>query len=117
MVCREEVDKVSAPVFPFPIYSLFISRRITMSLFPDPRRIVTGHDGQGNAIVLRDSRIKTEPSGFNANFAVLWETDRFPANNNGGEDPADKTTQSLANKNGVVLRVVDFPPNTPTVSQ
>ncbi|OCL11212.1 hypothetical protein AOQ84DRAFT_314229 [Glonium stellatum] len=83
-----------------------------MSFFPDPRRIVTGHDDNGNSIILKDSRIPCEMTGMSVPWAVLWETDKFPADNNGSDDPTDKQTQSLANKNGVVLRVVDIPPRT-----
>jgi hypothetical protein len=86
-----------------------------MSFFPDPRRIVTGHDEQGNAIVLKDSQIPCVPISADASFAVLWETSQFPANLNGSEDPIETRTQNLANDKGVVLRIVDIPPNTVTV--
>lgn len=85
------------------------------SYFPDPRRIVTGHDEQGNAIVLKDSQVPCVPISADANFAVLWETSQFPANLNGNEDPIEKRTTNLANDKGVVLRIVDIPPNTVTV--
>lgn len=84
-------------------------------MFPDPRRIVTGHDAQGNSIILKDSRIPCVPTGFNANFAVAWETNQFPASNQGEEDPAESVTKSLGNDKGLVLRIVDFKPNTVTV--
>jgi len=86
-----------------------------MTVFPDPRRIVTGHDEQGNSIVLKDSRIPCDPTGVKASFAVLWETSQFPASNDGNADPTDHKTRSLANDKGVVLRVVDIPANTVTV--
>ncbi|KAL1622009.1 hypothetical protein SLS56_008953 [Neofusicoccum ribis] len=85
-----------------------------MALFPPPRRIVTGHNKDGKAIYLKDSTIDPEPSGMDASFAVLWETHEFPANNNGDHDPITQRTQSLSNKDGVVLRVVDIPANTVT---
>lgn len=86
-----------------------------MSLFPDPRRIVTGHDEQGNAIVLKDSQVPCVPISPDANFAVLWETREHPANMNGNDDPIDQQTTNLANDKGVVLRIVDIPANTVTV--
>lgn len=86
-----------------------------MSLFPDPRRIVTGHDEQGNAIVLKDSQVPCVPISPEANFAVLWETREHPANMNGNEDPIEQQTTNLANEKGVVLRIVDIPANTVTV--
>ena len=84
-------------------------------MFTDPRRIVTGHDTKGNSVVIKDSRVPCVPTGFNANFAVLWETHQFPASNDDGIDPIDNLTQSLGNDKGLVLRIVDFKPNTVTV--
>lgn len=87
-----------------------------MEPYPDPRRVVTGHDDAGNAIFLADSEIKGETIGNDKlNFAVLWETFQFPASNDKFEDPILQRTQSLANSKGVVFRVVDFPPNKKTV--
>lgn len=87
-----------------------------MSLFPDPRRIVTGHDDQGRSIVVADSTIPCEPTPIKCNFAVLYESHKFPATNNEWVDPITTRTTDLSNKDGVVLRVVDFPPNTATVN-
>lgn len=85
--------------------------------FPDPRRIVTGHNDKGEAIVVADSEIESVPIlGGICSFAVLWETHNFPTtDNNEFDDPVKKTTESLSNENGVVLRVVDFPAKTKTV--
>ena len=84
--------------------------------FPSPRRIVTGHNSQGEATVVADSEIEQTPimNGL-CNFAVLWETRQFPSDVGDFVDPLKEQTQSLSNKSGVVLRVVDFPPNTKTV--
>lgn len=87
-----------------------------MSLFPDPRRIVTGHDDKGRSIVVADSTIPCEPTPIKCNFAVLYETHKFPATNNEWVDPITTRTTDLSSKDGVVLRVVDFPPNTATVN-
>lgn len=84
-------------------------------MFPAPRRVVTGHDDQGNAIYVDDKQIEPQPTGFDCDFAVLYETHRFPASNDGWEDPIEQSTKSLANDKGVVLRIVDFKPNTKTV--
>lgn len=86
-----------------------------MSLLPDPRRIVTGHNDQGKAIVVDDRTIPCEPTQVKCNFAVLWETHKFPESNDKFVDPTQNRTQDLANKSGIVLRVVDFPPHTETV--
>ncbi|OAP62329.1 hypothetical protein AYL99_04532 [Fonsecaea erecta] len=82
-----------------------------MSL-PHPRRIVTGHDDQGKAIFLTDSRVPLETTKLGASLGVLWETKQFPADNSGSQDPIATRTTDLANKNGVVLRVVDIEPGT-----
>lgn len=87
-----------------------------MSLLPDPRRIVTGHNDEGRAIVVADGTVPCEPTPVKCNFAVLYETHQFPASNDGWVDPLKDRTKSLANDSGVVLRVVDFPPKTETVS-
>ncbi|KAH7324346.1 hypothetical protein B0I35DRAFT_160081 [Stachybotrys elegans] len=86
-----------------------------MSMFPDPRRIVTGHDDEGYAIVVADSQIPCVPVRVNCNFAELYQTREFPASNDKWEDPMAQGTESLANANGIVLRVVDFKPNTETM--
>ncbi|KAF9638209.1 Cupin RmlC-type [Lasiodiplodia theobromae] len=85
-----------------------------MALFPAPRRLVTGHDEKGKAVYLKDHTIEPEATNMDASFAVLWETHEFPANNNGFKDPIETKTESLSNKDGVVLRVVDIPANTVT---
>ncbi|KAH8689531.1 hypothetical protein BGW36DRAFT_391015 [Talaromyces proteolyticus] len=85
-----------------------------MGLFPAPRRVVTGHDDNGNAVYVDDKQIVPEPTGFDCDFAVLYETHQFPASNDKWEDPILESTKSLANGKGVVIRVVDFKPNTKT---
>jgi hypothetical protein len=85
-------------------------------MFPHPRRIVTGHNSQGAAIVVDDDVIPCLPTSIKCNFAVLYETHQFPVSNDEWVDPAKARTTDLSNKTGTVLRVVDFPPNTETVS-
>jgi len=84
-------------------------------MFPDPRRIVTGHSPEGKAIIVADSTIPCLPTQVNANFAVLYETHRFPESNNEWIDPINSPTSDLSNGSGVVLRVVDIAPNTKTM--
>lgn len=79
-------------------------------MFPDPRRIVTGHNSEGKAVVVADSTVPCEPTNTGANFAVLYETFQFPASNDEWVDPIDVRTKDLANSQGVLLRVVDIPP-------
>ncbi|KAK4891550.1 hypothetical protein LTR27_009881 [Elasticomyces elasticus] len=84
-------------------------------MFAEPRRIVTGHSSSGAAIVVADSLIRTEPILAQARHAVLYETHAFPASNDEWNDPISIGTKDLANGDGIVLRVVDFPPETVTV--
>lgn len=74
------------------------------------RRVVTGHDAAGKASVVSDSMIagKALPGGM-AEFAVLWVSDRSPANN---DDPTDRSQQpiGLVQAGGTVLRIVDIAP-------
>ncbi|KAJ2955361.1 hypothetical protein NQ176_g11404 [Zarea fungicola] len=78
---------------------------------PDPRRVVTGHDANNKAIFVSDGLVRATPIDESMNFAVLYETHEFPASNDEWNDPIKNRTESLANKDGVVLRVVDFKPN------
>ncbi|OAL28158.1 hypothetical protein AYO20_09577 [Fonsecaea nubica] len=84
---------------------------------PHPRRIVTGHDEEGKAIFLADSRIPLEVTNLGASLGVLWETKQVPTDNSGRDDPATTRTTDLANKSGVVLRVVDIEPGTTQIGQ
>jgi hypothetical protein len=85
-------------------------------MFPHPRRIVTGHSPEGAAIVVDDDVIPCLPTSIKCNFAVLYETHEFPVSNDEWVDPVKVRTTDLSNKTGTVLRVVDFPANTETVS-
>ncbi|KAI9934822.1 hypothetical protein MW887_000439 [Aspergillus wentii] len=88
---------------------------MSSTMFPHPRRIVTGHSPQGAAIVVDDNVIPCLPTSIKCNFAVLYETHQFPASNDEWVDPAQARTADLSNKTGTVLRVVDFPANTETI--
>ena len=75
------------------------------------RRVITGHDEQGKAIVVRDSAIPNLPEMHGVELMSLWSTDRTPADNVGGEDTAfvaDTAIPPLSN--GTIFRIVDFPP-------
>ncbi|KAM0487119.1 hypothetical protein ACHAPX_000387 [Trichoderma viride] len=86
------------------------------SWFPDPRRIVTGHNSEGRAVVVADSPIPCVPTPTGANFAVLYETHQFPASNDDWVDPTKTRTTDLSNQKGIILRVVDIPPKVETVT-
>lgn len=78
------------------------------------RRIVTGHDDTGKAIIEMDNIVpsKTRPgAGFVS--SLLWVTDESPARMDLREDRAVRTIGVPPPPNGSILRVVDFPPVTP----
>ena len=76
------------------------------------RRIVTGHDETGKAIVLMDgpapNQIVRGATGLVS--TLLWVTDESPADISHSGDRADRTTPVGPPPRGSILRVVDFPP-------
>jgi quercetin dioxygenase-like cupin family protein len=74
------------------------------------RRVVTGHDASGRAVVKIDEVAKNAVSSRpGASGAVIWTTDTSPADNSGDADASlKKVGTTLAG--GTVLRVVEFSP-------
>ena len=74
------------------------------------RRVVTGHDGHGKAIVTIDERVKNIISGRPGALAsVVWSTEGFPVNNQGSGDESGRKVGTTRD-NGTVFRVVEFSP-------
>jgi quercetin dioxygenase-like cupin family protein len=79
---------------------------MTLSL----RRVVTGHDKTGKAIVTIDEPVKNAMSGRpGASASVVWTTTGFPVSNDGVEDESSRKVGTTLD-NGSVLRVVEFSP-------
>ena len=80
-------------------------------MIPQHRRIVTGHDARGKAIVERDEIITgyVTPTG-DAGLTALWATDSFPCNNEDRRDGRD-LIHGLVSPQGSVLRIVDMLPH------
>src|SRR5262245_44694435 len=74
------------------------------------RRVVTGHDKDGTAIVAMDGTINPVTRAAGVASALLWVTDETPADISGGKDRADRTIGVPPPMNGSILRIVDFPP-------
>lgn len=74
------------------------------------RRIVTGHDADGRAIVQIDEIAKNLVSARpGATAGVVWTTEGFPVANNGDADEGlRKTGTTLAN--GTVFRILELAP-------
>jgi quercetin dioxygenase-like cupin family protein len=74
------------------------------------RRVVTGHDANGRAVVKIDEVSKNVLSGRpGASACVVWTTESFPVNNTGDSDEALRQVGTTLN-NGTVFRVVEFGP-------
>jgi quercetin dioxygenase-like cupin family protein len=74
------------------------------------RRIVTGHDPQGRAIVESERQLRAQPvPNDSASFNKIWSTGSWPSDNNDPTDGAERET-GLASANGSVLRIVEMAP-------
>lgn len=76
------------------------------------RRVVTGHDKSGKAIVVLDGaapnvRVR---AGARSVSTLLWVEDGAPADNTGGTDKADRQIGVAPPPTGSIFRVVEFAP-------
>lgn len=77
------------------------------------RRVVTGHDASGKAVVLIDGtapNVKVREAQGGLVSTLLWVTDESPADISGAADRADRTIGVPPPDRGSVFRMVDFPP-------
>jgi len=78
------------------------------------RRVLTGHDSEGNSTFIADGlapNIKEMASMPGLALTDLWETTGAPANNDGHADAASRPVKLEPPKNGTILRIVEFPPD------
>ena len=78
------------------------------------RRVVTGHDAAGKSIFLTDGlapNVKAMASMPGLALTDLWETQGAPARNDGSADSADRPVRLEPPRNGTILRIVEFPPD------
>lgn len=79
-----------------------------------PRRVVTGHDDQGRAVVLIDGE---SPHSFflekagGLQLTEIWETRSSPADNSGTRDAADHERRIEPLGGGSVFRIIEYPPD------
>jgi quercetin dioxygenase-like cupin family protein len=74
------------------------------------RRVVTGHDANGRAVVKIDEITQNPPSGRPGRSAcVVWTTESFPVDN-ANETDGGKRQVGTTLQNGTVFRVVEFMP-------
>ncbi len=74
------------------------------------RRVVTGHDENGNSVFRSDENITPDmhPSGLAA-FGTVWSAPSLPVDNNDEIDGRDRNA-GLTLPGGSVIRVLDTPP-------
>ena len=79
---------------------------------PPIRRVVTGHDENGRAVVMDDSTFDSipTPAGTSA-LTLLWTTPTLPVDNDDATDGGDRQV-GLTLPGGSVFRVVDMLPGT-----
>ena len=77
------------------------------------RRVVTGHDAGGRAVVLIDGAAPNaklrKATGLTS--TLLWVTEESPADNSGSADAAERDIGVAPPPRGSIFRVVDFPPS------
>ena len=74
------------------------------------RRVVTGHDANGKAVVKIDEVSQNLSTGRPGRSAcVVWTTESFPVNNTGEADEGLRQVGTTL-KNGTVFRVIEFSP-------
>ena len=78
------------------------------------RRVLTGHDAEGKSTFIADGEapnVKEMASMPGLALTDLWETGAAPASNEGDKDAAARTVRLEPPKNGTILRIVEFPPD------
>jgi hypothetical protein len=73
------------------------------------RRIVTGHDSHGKAVVLLDSIVPPQQRGANG-VTLFWVTSEFPTDAGAATDRAQVQIGVPPPANGTVFRIVEFAP-------
>ena len=74
------------------------------------RRVITGHDELGRAVVKIDEIAKNVVSHRQGvASSVIWSTDTFPVVNEGDDDLGQRKTGTTL-ENGTVFRVVRYEP-------
>ena len=85
------------------------------------RRIVTGHDAEGNAIVQEDRpppRVQRIGGEIGPIFYEVWNTRETPARiDRASGEPAEDGITLAPPKNGTRIRVLDIPPEDSRISE
>jgi quercetin dioxygenase-like cupin family protein len=74
------------------------------------RRVITGHDGNGKAVVKIDEVARNVTSGRPGASAVnIWTTQGFPVDNDGQADEGGRQVATTL-ANGTIFRIIEFAP-------
>ncbi len=74
------------------------------------RRVVTGHDSQGRAVVKIDetaTNVRSSRPGHSA--VVVWTTQGYPVDNSGDEDTSSRAPSGTL-ADGTVFRIIEYGP-------
>ena len=81
------------------------------------RRVVTGHDANGKAVVVSDETLAAVPRRIGANITgcEIWSTDRMPVDNSREADAAQRAGfvvrhNFVGNGQGTTCRITEFAP-------
>ena len=84
----------------------------------DIRRVITGHDASGNAVVMIDETMTADmghvltPEGQpNVRLSDVWLSDRIPASNAGNTDTVGDKVTLEPPAGGAVFRMLEIPPD------
>lgn len=78
---------------------------------PMIRRVITGHDAEGKAIVKIDETCSHFREGRpGAQICNVWTTDSSPANNSAQNDDGKREGKFTMIENGSVFRIIEFKP-------
>ena len=84
------------------------------------RRIVSGHDANGKAVVATDERLSAAPRLNRPHISgvEIWSTDKMPVDNSAAADAAQragfvKRYNYVGTGQGAVIRVTEFAPGAP----
>lgn len=81
------------------------------------RRVVTGHNAQGQSIILFDDRcnnINHIPSWKGLYVTEVWVTEEMPIDNSGQTDRAQRPMKHDPDRLGTIFRMVEIPPESKT---
>jgi len=80
---------------------------------PPVRRVVTGHDAQGKAIIQEDGPVpvvRTDPNRPGYAVHQVWMTESSPAYVGNNDDPTRQPMSLTPQTGGTIIRVIEFPP-------